>query len=160
MEKEAKRANPMIMLKLRWERLMAFVICVRKRGTKRISVRPKIMQHDCWEKEENKHKRPNNFKPKASIKGSEQGNVTVNENSGSVELLLMCLDLSRETCGNCLVDCDVVLCDNDEEGPWDLCFDNGDEVVDCLCVTEKVMNETMMCVENFLRERGPADFLA
>ena len=32
------------MLKLRWVRLMAFVICVQKRGTKRIFVRPKIMQ--------------------------------------------------------------------------------------------------------------------
>ena len=79
--------------------------------------------------------------------------MTVDKNLGGVELLLMCLDLSREMCGDCLVDCDVVLCDNDEEGPWDMCFDNGDEVVDCLCATEKVMNETMMCVENFC-EKG------
>ena len=79
--------------------------------------------------------------------------MTVDENSGGVELLLTCLDLSCETCGDCLVDCDVVLRDNDEEGPWDMCFDNGDEVVDCLCATEKVMNETMTCVKNF-RKKG------
>ena len=73
----------------------------------------------------------------------------VDENSGSVELLLMCLDLSREAYDDCLVDCDVVLCDNDKGGPWDVCFDNGDDVVDCSYATKKVMNGTTMCNENF-----------
>ena len=49
--------------------------------------------HECWEKEENKHKCPSNFKLKANTKNIEQGNVTVDENSGGAALLLTCLDL-------------------------------------------------------------------
>ena len=115
--------------------------------------------HDCWEKEENKHKRPSNFKTRANSKNSEQGNVTVDKNSGGFELLLTCLDLSREAFDDCLVDCNVVLCDNDKERPWDVCFDNGDDVVDCLCANEKVMNGTKICNENFCEKEDQLIFL-
>ena len=74
-------------------------------------------------------------------------------------MLLTCLDLSHEGYDDCLVECDVVLGDNDEEGPWDMCFDNGDDVVDCSYVTKKVMNEAMMCNENFCEKGDQPIFL-
>ena len=76
---------------------------------------------NCWEKEENKHKRPHNFKPRDqnAENGGEKGNVNVNRNvAGEVELLLSSFDMmntdgSGSDMKNCrsgalkLVDCDV-----------------------------------------------------
>ena len=89
---------------------------------------------NCWEKEENKHKRPHNFKPRGQVteNGGEKGNVNVDGNvAGEVELLLSCFDTmitdgSGSDVVNCsiktveLVDCDV--------GPWDISFDEDDVV--------------------------------
>ena len=97
-------------------------------------------------------------KQKANIKNSEQGNVMVNENLEGVKLLLTCLDLSCKAFDDCLVDCNVVLCDKDEEGPWKVCFDNGDDVVDCLCTNKKVMNRTKICNETFCEKEDQLIF--
>ena len=101
--------------------------------------------NDCWEKEENKHKRPKGFKPKETGNGNgEQGNVTVDGKSEGVELLLTCVDLHDGAYAATLVDCNVASFDVDEEGPWDMYFDddiddvrvvdNVVETVDCLSV--------------------------
>ena len=65
--------------------------------------------HDCWEKEENKHKQPINFRLRTNTRSSEQGNVNVEENSGGIKLLLTCLDLPGKAYSDCLVDCNVAL---------------------------------------------------
>ena len=46
---------------------------------------------DCWEKEENKSKRPAYFKP-----ASEKGNMTVDGGS-NVEVLLNCMDVEQKS---------------------------------------------------------------
>lgn len=74
--------------------------------------------HGCWEKEENKHKHLNNYRSKGGKETIEQGNVTVDECAGGVELLLTFLDQ--------MVDCHIGLCD--EDGPWDLSFDDEDDI--------------------------------
>lgn len=76
--------------------------------------------HDCWGKEENKHKHPNNYRPKGYEETSKQGNATVDRCAGGVDLPLEVMVCDQ------MVDCNVE--SYEEERPWDLCFDDEDDV--------------------------------
>lgn len=94
--------------------------------------------HECWEKEENKHKLPSNNKPKSNSCSGLQSNVTVEDNSGCAELLLTCLDLPCDEFNNCSVYFDVK-----EDRPLDVYFD--DDVVNAV---EEVVIEQVSCLNS------------